>query len=136
MIGPFTWDETVGRYRDARGRFVTRAEIRAALDAALDTAERRIVGLGEELRSGRMPLGQWRDRMATELKDLHLYSAASARGGWGQMSRADLSRVAREVESQYRSVRQPREAVRAVGPRHLPPARRRAAGGAGHDRGA
>lgn len=101
MNGPFTWDPRALQYRDAAGRFVSRAAVRDALDYALDNAERRILFTAEEFRAGEITLAEWRAITAQSLKEIHLYSAAAAKGGWGQMTQADFGRVGQILRGQY-----------------------------------
>jgi hypothetical protein len=99
---PFKWDRASGRYRYPNGRVVPRAQVRAWLDEALDTATKRIDALATALRTGGIDLVSWQVRMQREVKNVALYSAATARGGWAQLTDADLGRVGRYLQNQYR----------------------------------
>jgi hypothetical protein len=101
MTGPFTWDPRSLRYRDRLGRFVSRVEVRSALDIAIDNAQVRMLARAEDFRAGRISLELWRADTAVSLKQIHLYSAAVARGGWGQMTPADFGRVGQILKKQY-----------------------------------
>lgn len=101
MVGPFRWNDVAARYIDARGRFVSRLDVRHSLDGALDTAQRRMIATAEDFRAGRITLEAWRAQMAVDLKEIHLYSAAIAKGGWDQMTPADFGRVGRILRDQY-----------------------------------
>jgi hypothetical protein len=81
---------------------VARADIRVALDYALDRAQQRLLVLGEQLRAGEITLTRWRDLTMARLKEIHLYSASAARGGWDRMSPADYGRVGARLRDQYR----------------------------------
>lgn len=98
--GGFTWDAPSGRYRGAGGRYVTHAQVRAWLDAALDSAGERMAALSAQLQAGTIDLITWQVRMAREVKNVQLYSAAAAKGGWAQLSAADLGRVGQSVRAQ------------------------------------
>lgn len=97
----YRWNEASGRYITANGRFVPQASVRRALDGALQRAQTRFVGIANDLRESRISLTEWERRMREAVKDVHLYSAAAARGGWAQMSAADFGRVGRIVRDQY-----------------------------------
>ncbi len=101
MLGDFTWDEAALQYRGRSGRFVSRQEIRHALDRAITQAQTRLIGLADQLRGGMLTVKQWQNMMADELKLLHLYSAAAAKGGWAQMTATDYGRVGRILRDQY-----------------------------------
>lgn len=98
--GGFTWDAPSGRYRGAGGRYVTHAQVRAWLDAALDNAAERMAALARQLQARQIDLVTWQIRMARETKNVQLYSAAAAKGGWAQLSSADLGRVGQSVRAQ------------------------------------
>ena len=98
----FVWDPTANQYRDARGRFVSRVQVRVGIDRALQAAQREVVALGRQLQRREITLQAWELAMRRATKDLHLYSAAAARGGWGQLSPTDFGRVGRVMRDQYR----------------------------------
>lgn len=98
----YRWDRQSGRYRNAStGRFVPPSQVRAWLDFALDAATGRINGLANSLRAGTTDRISWEVAMRREVKNVALYSAAAAKGGWAQMSDADYGRVGQYVRSQY-----------------------------------
>jgi len=101
----YTYDRVAGRYRGPGGRFVQPAQVRAWLDVALDTATKRIDGLATALRTGNIDLISWEVAMRREIKNVSLYSAAAAKGGWAQMSDADYGRVGQYVRGQYQYLR-------------------------------
>jgi len=97
----YRWNLGAGRYIRSNGQFVSFREVREALDAALDKAERRLVSLGDQLRSRSISIAQWQAQMAAELKYIHTTSASLAKGGWAQMSPADYGRVGFRLREQY-----------------------------------
>lgn len=97
----YRWSERANRYIDANGRFVSRAFVRAEIDLALEAAQLRLAALAESLRVGGISLDAWIIEMRRAIKQVHLYSAAAARGGWAQMSQADYGRVGTLVREQY-----------------------------------
>jgi hypothetical protein len=58
--------------------------------------------LFEQLQSASIDLDTWYREMRTLVKDVHLYSATLARGGWAQMNAADYGRVGGVVANQYK----------------------------------
>jgi hypothetical protein len=95
--GGFTWDAPSGRYRGAGGRYVTHAQVRAWLDVALDNASERMAALARQLQARQIDLVTWQIRMAREIKNVQLYSAAAAKGGWAQLEY--LNDFAREIRT-------------------------------------
>lgn len=102
---PYRWDSRTARYHDAQGRIVSRTQVRAAIDGALDRAEPEVRSLSEQLRAGRISLVQWELAIRQQVKDIHLWSAAAAKGGWAQMSQSDYGFVGRTVRDQYAYLR-------------------------------
>lgn len=97
----YTWSAAAQQYRAKNGRFVPRAEIRAVIDGALarESASARTLALA--LRNGDISLESWRLQMRTMIKNVHLYNAAAAKGGWAQLTQADYGRVGQIVRSEY-----------------------------------
>jgi len=98
----YKWNDSAGRYRDASGKFVSFRRIRMALDDVLDGNERDMVRLAETLRDGGMSVGDFQRQMRTHLKDVHVASGALVKGGWKQLSQADLGRIGFRLKEQYR----------------------------------
>lgn len=102
----YRWDRSLARYRDAAsGRLVSGSTVRAYLDTALEAAGKRIDALATQLRTRTIDLISWEVAMRREVKNVALYSAAAAKGGWAQMSDADYGRVGQYVQTQYRYLR-------------------------------
>lgn len=97
----YRWNAVASRYLDERGKFVGRKAVRTELDYALEQATRRARALAEDLRRGAIPLDAWRREIRGVVKQVHLYSAASAKGGWAQLSPADYGRIGRLVRDEY-----------------------------------
>lgn len=102
---PFRWDRAAGRYRGPTGAFIPQPRVRGYLDSALESAGKRMDALANQLRSGSIDLVTWEVRMRREVKVVSTYSAAAAKGGFAQMTEADLGRVGRYVQDQYRFLR-------------------------------
>jgi hypothetical protein len=102
MASPeYTWDAKLARYRNSAGRIVPRADVVGALERALDVAKGRARDLGASLRAGNISLAAWQQGMRVAIKDVHLYSAAVARGGWAQMTSEDFGYVGPRVRFHY-----------------------------------
>lgn len=97
----YTFDRASNRYRDAQGRFVSAQRIRHDLDEAIKGSNAEITQLSERLRTRKIGVDEWQLGMRQAVKDTQLYGAASARGGWAQMSPADYGAVGRRVKDQY-----------------------------------
>jgi hypothetical protein len=99
---PYRWNARARRYVDEQGRFISRAEVRDALAVALDRAKAQGARMGKLLVENEITLTAWYSAMRTLVKDVQLYSAALAKGGWAQMSAADFGRVGGLTARQYK----------------------------------
>ena len=99
---PYRWNPTAARYIAPNGRFVPRADVRTAIDLALKNQQKRMHALANQLRGNRITITQWQIQMRAALKELHLYSAAAARGGFDQMGDAEYGMVGQRLREQYR----------------------------------
>jgi hypothetical protein len=97
----YTWDPSTGQYRSASGRFVSRTKVRAYIDKVLDREMRNAKELALSLRNGDLSLEAWRASMRDMIKSVHLYDAAAAKGGWGQLTADDYGRIGAIVKKEY-----------------------------------
>jgi hypothetical protein len=97
----YRWNPTLKRYIAPNGRIVGTGQVRSALDEALRNADVRTRALAEQLRSGSISLAGWEREMRIMVKDVQLYGAAAAAGGWAQLTPSALGRVGSLVREQY-----------------------------------
>lgn len=100
----FQWNAQALRYVGPDGRFVSRIEVRKALDAALLKEQKNIVQLAKSLQRSKITLAQWQEEMRITTKSIHLYSAALGRGGFEQMSASDWGRIGPTIRNQYKYI--------------------------------
>lgn len=104
--GRLEWVEGAGRYRDpVTKRFVSRAAVRADIDAAITEAQAEMRSLGEQLRTRKISVKRWEVAMRQQVKRVHVWNAAAAKGGRAQLTQADLGRVGQRVREQYQYLR-------------------------------
>lgn len=97
----FMWNIEAGRYVDrATGRFVSRSAVRRALDQTIDASAERLAAATAALQRGGS-VDEWQTAMRMAIKDVHLYAAAVARGGWAQMTQSDFGAVGAILRKQY-----------------------------------
>lgn len=101
-LRPFRWNANALRYYGPDGRFVARRQVRSAIDRALENAGREMRAVTQALRAKELTITQWKLVMRREIKNVHLYSAASARGGWAELTQSQLGQVGKIVGEQYR----------------------------------
>ncbi|HEY7234898.1 MAG TPA: hypothetical protein VH539_12160 [Gemmatimonadaceae bacterium] len=100
MADGFTWDDSVRQYRGPGGRFVSRSAIRRIIDRAIAAVSGNVTSLASDLRSGVIGGDEWLAQMEQYVKDVHLFNAAAAKGGWAQLSANDYSRLTSVVRDQ------------------------------------
>jgi CubicO group peptidase (beta-lactamase class C family) len=106
------YDSRSYSYRDARtGRYLSNRDVRKALDATLVAPAGRARALAEALRERRISLAEWQTQMMREIKTVHLWGAATAKGGWAQLTPADYGRVGQRIREQYAYLRTRAEAI-------------------------
>jgi hypothetical protein len=96
------WDEGLRRYRSPDGRFVSRAAVRAALDAAVERAQAGIEATARRLVDGAIDLGAFRAEMARGIRAAHAAAAAAAGGGWHNAGPAAWGTAGGRVARQLR----------------------------------
>ena len=98
----YEWSPGSQRYVNAvTKRFVARTQVRQALDITLDRSRNEVARLSRELVNGRINLADWQRATAREIKNMHMASAALAKGGWAQMTPQDTGRVGRIIRDEY-----------------------------------
>lgn len=99
---PYLWNGLSGRFRNPdTGRFISRVEVRDAVDRIILASQRRVQTASDEVRAGRISLDEWLATMRQELKRTQLDAEMLARGGRAQMTQADFGRVGARVRTQY-----------------------------------
>jgi hypothetical protein len=103
----YDWSERSMQYRDRRsGRFVPRAEIRDALDAAIESAQESARMIAIRMQDARATgegaaLQRWQHEAQQMARDAVLASIALERGGWAQMRPSDYGRAGRILREEY-----------------------------------
>lgn len=103
---PFTFDPSVGRYRDAAtGRLIREEPIARALDQVIDAQASQMRALTQSLIDGQINLATWQAQMMQSVKSVHLVGTALANGGWSQLDQSDFGWTGQRIRSQYAYLR-------------------------------
>ncbi len=102
---PFTWDDRAGRFRDARGRFVSETRIRAGVDNVVSLASQNMLQLTRQFRTTDMTIDAWVAGMFQEIKLAHVAAALAAYGGKEQISQQQWGQIGSVIRNQYGFVR-------------------------------
>jgi hypothetical protein len=98
----FKWNNRAGRYTNASGKFISQARVNEAFSAAIDNSAKVMASHTQALKEGRTTLRAWQVTMRAEVKNVHLYTGALSKGGFAQLSPADLGRIGQRVKEQYK----------------------------------
>lgn len=103
---PFTFDESLQRYRSELGHFVSQREINAAVDQVINAGADRMRALTANLQDGSISLADWQAGMISQVKLLHLGAAMVGRGGRAQMTQSDWGWTGSRLRQQYGYLRE------------------------------
>jgi hypothetical protein len=98
---PFTFDQRTRRFRGPSGRFIPWAEVRKALDAVIDGANKDIAAVSRQLQVGTTDIGTWQDSLQKSIKAAHVAAAMAAKGGWRRFTASDLGFLGSRLRFQY-----------------------------------
>jgi hypothetical protein len=97
----YYWDAGIRRFRDSRGRLVAARAVRSALFVARQRAAVDARQLLESYYDRRLAFADWLSEMQALLRDVHLYHAAVANGGFPSMTQAQYAATAQELNRQF-----------------------------------
>jgi hypothetical protein len=97
----FQWSEERGKSRDlVTGRYISALEVRRAVDQTLRSIGQETKRLADDLRAGRISLDRFRLEMRARTREVHILSAAAARGGFNKMDAAAWGQVGGVIAEQ------------------------------------
>jgi hypothetical protein len=100
-----TWYADDLSYRDGRGRMVSDADVRTAVERIAGAMADDMARLTSQFRAGEMTQAAWRDAMANDVKLVHLAASMAANGGRAAMTASDWGFAGRIVRDQYAFLR-------------------------------
>lgn len=83
------------------GRAIAPAKVQAEIQRLVDSQERQMRRLTEQLRRGRISLPEWQLGMRDLIKSGNTVAGSIGRGGHRQMSAADWGTVGQRIRTQY-----------------------------------
>lgn len=99
----WSYDKKLGRYRDAKGRFLSKTMVRALIDRRVERLDENLRSITTALAERRIPLNEWERQFRDYLKEAHIQVAVIGHGGRKSMTQADFGRIGQilRVEYQY-----------------------------------
>ena len=91
-----------GRYYDNQTKRLTSwLDVRRDIDKYIDSSNKVVDGLANQLRNREISLAEWQTAMRDNMRAMHRNTAMAAKGGRAQMTQADWGRVGQELRFQY-----------------------------------
>lgn len=98
----YGWNEAAGRYVNLdTGRFISSSAVRDALESVMDASALNMNAISQQLIGNEISLAQWQSGMMQQVKLAHTAAAASANGGFAQMTQSDWGFAGRLIRTQY-----------------------------------
>lgn len=98
---PITFDKSIGRYRDSRGRFVSASRVHLEVNRTVAKLENDLRSISRNLNQGKINLAEWQIQTSAKLKTAHLAAAAIGKGGRKQMTVSDWGKAGAAIREQY-----------------------------------
>lgn len=101
MDAEWSYDQLTGRYRDARGRFLSEKSVQALVDGRIDKLDSQLRRFTRMLADGAITLEQWQGSIREAIKAAHLQAAMVGHGGKAGMTSADYGRIGQRLRQEY-----------------------------------
>jgi len=95
------WDPGAGRYRDARGRFFSRAAALADVDQSIQLSSNVVRDLAGMVANGKISSTDWLDLMRNEVKDEFIRQYLDGVGGRAMMTPQNWGDLGYQIGRQY-----------------------------------
>jgi len=109
---PWRWDDTVNRYRDPQGRFISGKKLINIRDEFTARRMDAVNDLAEQMATDKLNLQQWTLNMRQEIKRTYLAEYEAGIGGRNMMTQSDFGRVGGMLKRQYEYLNNFAEEVR------------------------
>jgi hypothetical protein len=101
MDAEWSYDRRSGRYRDEKGRFLSKASVGKLVDGRIDKLETQLKRFTRMLRDGSITLDQWQGSIREAIKAAHIQAATIGYGGRAEMGSAEYGRIGQRLRSEY-----------------------------------
>jgi hypothetical protein len=90
-----------GRYRDEKGRFLSKASVGKLVDGRIDKLETQLKRFTRMLGDGSITLDQWQGSVREAIKAAHIQAATIGYGGRSEMGSAEYGRIGQRLRAEY-----------------------------------
>lgn len=101
MDAEWSYDRRSGRYRDEKGRFLSKAAVGKLVDGRIGKLETQLKRFTRMLGDGSITLDQWQGSIREAIKAAHIQAAIVGYGGRGEMGSAEYGRIGQRLRSEY-----------------------------------
>jgi hypothetical protein len=101
MDAAWSYDRRIGRYRDDRGRFLSKEAVGKLVDSRIDQLEANLRRYTRMLADGNLTLDQWQGSVREAIKNAHIQAALIGYGGKDEMGSAEYGRIGQRLRAEY-----------------------------------
>ena len=101
MDAEWSYDRISGRYRDEKGRFLSKASVGKLVDGRIDKLETQLKRFTRMLGDGSITLDQWQGSVREAIKAAHIQAATIGYGGRAEMGSAEYGRIGQKMRQEY-----------------------------------
>jgi hypothetical protein len=101
MDAEWSYDRNAGRYRDERGKFLSKAAVEKLVDARIGKLERQLKQFTRMLANGNITLDQWQGSVREAIKAAHIQAAIIGHGGRSGMGSAEYGSIGQKLRLEY-----------------------------------
>ena len=101
MDAEWSYDRRSGRYRDAKGRFLSKEAVGKIVDGRIGKLETQLKQFTRMLGDGSITLDQWQGSVRESLKAAHIQAATIGYGGRSGMGSAEYGRIGQRLRGEY-----------------------------------
>lgn len=101
MDAAWSYDRNTGRYRDEKGKFLSKAAIDALVDGRINKLGVMLKRFTNMLIDGSITLDQWQGSVREAIKAAHIQAAIIGHGGRDDMGSAEYGRIGQRLRQEY-----------------------------------
>ncbi len=101
MDAAWSYDRNTGRYRDEKGKFLSKAAIDALVDGRINKLGVMLKRFTNMLIDGSITLDQWQGSVREAIKAAHIQATIIGHGGRDGMGSAEYGRVGQRLRQEY-----------------------------------
>lgn len=102
MDAAWSYDRNTGRYRDEKGKFLSKAAVEALVDGRINKLGTMLKRFTNMLIDGSITLDQWQGSVREAIKAAHIQAAIIGHGGRDGMGSPEYGRIGQRLREEYR----------------------------------